>query len=213
MKSTFLTIALTFLGTCAAWAGSICPAGSGGNPFPHIPDAAGTGCNVLITINADRSTTVTIRDSTAYENSDDMLLGVQNNSSSTVPSLTLTGSGIFGFESDGMCIYTFVGSGYCSANGASIGTDPYDYAGPTSTFTNISSANTGTVNFSPAIAPGGSTYFSLEGAPSSSLTIAVASGGAATGAPALSTWAVLLLASMLLGYALWVIRKQRQHQG
>src|ERR1039458_2506843 len=118
MKSPFLTIALTFLGTCAAWAGSICPAGSGANPFPHSPDSSGTGCNVVITINADRSTSVTIKDSQAYELSEDVLIGVQYNSSSTVPSLTLTGSNIFGVEGDGICVYTFVGSGYCSANGA-----------------------------------------------------------------------------------------------
>jgi hypothetical protein len=41
------------------------------------------------------------------------------------------------------------------------------YEGPTSWFSNVgpSPNNTGTVNFSPGISPGGSTYFSLEAAP------------------------------------------------
>jgi len=41
------------------------------------------------------------------------------------------------------------------------------YEGPTSWFSNVgpSPNNSGTVNFSPAIPPGGSTYFSLEAAP------------------------------------------------
>ena len=41
------------------------------------------------------------------------------------------------------------------------------YEGPTSWFSNISpDTSSGTVNFSPAIAPGGSAYFSLESPPS-----------------------------------------------
>jgi len=42
------------------------------------------------------------------------------------------------------------------------------YEGPTSWFSNVgpSPNNTGTVNFSPGVSPGGSTYFSLEAAPS-----------------------------------------------
>ncbi len=40
------------------------------------------------------------------------------------------------------------------------------YEGPTSWFSNVApSQNSGTVNFSPSVAPGGSTYFSLEAGP------------------------------------------------
>jgi hypothetical protein len=212
MKTAFLSFALMALGTCAAWAGSICPAASGGNPFPHPPDAAATGCNVVITINADRSTTVTITDATAYENSEDVLVGVKNNSSSSVPSFNLTGSNIFGLEGDGICTYTFVGSGYCSASQIA-GTDPGDYYGPHTTFA-ITNSSTGTVTFTTPIPAGGSDYFSLEGVPSANLVITVAPAGApaVAAAPALSFWAIVLLASMLMGYSLWAIRKQRQHQ-
>ena len=212
MKPTFLSFALMALGTCTAWAGSICPAGNGANPFPHSPDAAATGCNVVITINADRTSTVTITDATAYENSEDVLVGVKNNSSSSLPSFSLTGSGVFGLEGDGICIYTFVGSGYCTASQRA-GTDPGDYYGPNTTFS-ITNSNTGTVNFTTPIPAGGSDYFSLEGVPSVNLAITVgpSTTPAAAGAPALSVWAILLLASMLLGYSLWAIRKNRQQQ-
>jgi hypothetical protein len=218
MRPTFLRFSLVALATCTAWAGSICPGPSGSNPFTHVPDAAGTGCNVVLTINADRSTTVTVTDATPYEASEDVLVGVKNNSSSSVPSVSLTGSGIFGLEGDGICTFTFVGSSYCTA-AQRAGTDPQDYYGPNTTFA-ISNGNTGTVNFTTPIPAGGSDYFSLEGVPSANLAVTVgpptttppSTTPAAVGAPALSVWAILLLASMLLGYSLWEIRKNRQQQ-
>jgi hypothetical protein len=212
MKTTFLSFALLALGACTASAGSICPAAGGANTFPHAPDPDGTGCNVVITINADRTTTVTITDPTPYEQSEDVLVGVRNNSSSSVPSFTLTGSSIFGLEGDGICIYTFVGSSYCTAAQVA-GTDPGDYYGPNTTFA-ITNSNTGTVNFTTPIPAGGSDYFSLEGVPSVNLAVTVAPSTTPTaaGAPALSFWAILLLASMLMGYSLWAMKKQRRHQ-
>jgi hypothetical protein len=171
---TLRTLLLTFallLCAGAAFAGSICPAGAPPNPFPHTPDGAATGCNVVITIAANNSASTVVRDATAYENSEDVLIGVQNNSSAPISSLTLTGTGIFGFESDGICIYTFVGSSYCNASQIA-GTDPQDYQGPTSTFA-TSSPNSGTVLFNPPIPPGGSSYFSLEGVPTANLQIVI----------------------------------------
>jgi hypothetical protein len=117
MKTTCLSFALVALGTSTAWAGSICPARSGAHPIPYGPDAAATGCNVVITINADRSATVTVTDPTPYEFSEDVLVGVLNNSSSSVPSIALSGSGIFDLESDGICTFTFAGSS-CGAQTA-----------------------------------------------------------------------------------------------
>jgi hypothetical protein len=174
MRTLLLTFTLSVCGSVAAMAGTICPAGNGANPFPHSPDNAATGCNVIITVNANGSVTVTEPDAAAYESSEDVLVGVVNNTGASLSSLTITGTGIFGFDGDGICIYTFVGSSYCTAAQMS-GTDPGDYQGPTSTFSNISSDfNTGTVNFSAAIpANGGTSYFSLEGAPSSALTVVV----------------------------------------
>ena len=211
MKTTLLSFALMALGACTATAGSICPAGNGTTPFPHSPDPAGTGCNVVITINADRSVTVTTPDLVPYEVSEDVLVGVKNNSSSSVPSFRLTGSGIFGLEGDGICTFTFVGSTYCTANQRA-GVDPGDYYGPNTTFV-ITDSNTGTVNFTTPIPAGGSDYFSLEGQPNVSLTISVApSTTAATGAPALSFWALAVLASMLIGFSLWAMKARQQQE-
>jgi hypothetical protein len=209
MKTTCLSFALVAFGTSIAWAGSVCPAGSGALHIPYSPDAAATGCNVVITINADRSATVTVMDPTPYEFSEDVLVGVVNHSSSNLPSITLSGTGIFDLDSDGICTFTFVGSGYCTPSQVA-GTDPQDYYGPNTTFA-ITSVNNGTVNFTTPIAAGGSAYFSLDGLPSASLVVAVAPPGtpAAMGTPALSVGAMLVLASMLVGVALWAIRARR----
>jgi hypothetical protein len=161
---------LTFatVGSALAVAGSICPAGNGANPFGHNPDNAATGCNVVITIAANGTASTVVKDSTPYENSEDVLVGVVNNSATPLASLSVgggTGSDIFGFDGDGICTFTFVGSTYCS--GTFFQNDPGDYGGPTtSSFTNITTGDSGTVNFSPAVAAsGGTTYFSLEGIP------------------------------------------------
>lgn len=203
---------LLLLGLAAgvALAGTVCPTSPGtgtatsNGAFAHVPDAAATGCNVLITIAANGSISTTIPDASAYDGSDDTLVGVVNNSSVPVGSLNLTGSGIFGLEGDGICVYTFTGNSYCSAS-AVAGTDPQDYYGPTSTFTNFSSGNSGTVLFSPAIpAGGGSTYFSLEGAPTANLV--VSTGGGPAGVPAPSTFILLGIGlTLLVG---WSLRSQ-----
>jgi hypothetical protein len=193
MKKLMLALAGMALGTMTTWAGSICPAGQAPNAFPYSPDNTATGCNVVITIASNGSISAVVKDSTPYENSEDVLVGIVNNSSVQVNSVNLSGSSIFGFDGDGICLYGFVGSSYCK--GAYL-TDPLDYAGPTSTFSNYSGGSTGTVNFSPGIpANGGTTYFSLEGVPSANLTGTVGStgpGGAAS-APALSSWGMVLL--------------------
>ncbi len=226
MKHLLATFALTLTWTCTVWAGSICPAGNGGaTGFAHNPDSSATGCNVVITINADRSTSVVLKDAAPYDlssNGDDMLIGVVNNSSSTVPSITLSGSSIFGLENDGICNYSFVGNTYCLTNApggtSSTGTlgsgnngvDPYDYYGPMTTFT-IANSGSGTVNFSPVLTPGASTYFSLEGSPSTSLAITVAPGiSGPVGTPSLSVWAGILLGTLLMGYSLTILRKRAQ---
>jgi hypothetical protein len=208
MRNFTLGLTLLMLGSCAAWAGTVCPGAATGTNFPHPPDPTATGCNVVITVNANGSTTVTAPDSTAYENSEDVIVGVVNNSSGTVSSLSLSGSGIFGFDGDGICTFTFAGSSYCTAS-QQAGTDPQDYQGPHNTFT-VTNANTGTVNFSPAIAPGGTGYFSLEGTPATTIA-ATATVGPSTGntasVPALSNWGLALLMAMIAGLSMRMLRR------
>jgi hypothetical protein len=196
MKRSLLVAAILAWGANAAFAGSICPAGNGANPFPYNPDNSGTGCNVVITISASGAVSVALKDSNPYENSEDVLVGVVNNSPSPVGSLAInggSGNDVFGLDGDGICTFTFVGSSYCTA-AQKAGTDPGDYYGPTSSFTNIGSGGTsGTVNFSPGVpANGGTTYFSLEGIPTASLGVVVgSSGGGTSNVPAPSSIALL----------------------
>lgn len=206
LKHLMLTASLLVLGSIQMWAGTVCPAGNGPLPFPHNPDNGSTGCNVVVTINANGSVSVSLKDATPYEESEDILVGVVNNSGSAVTSLNFSGTGIFGFEGDGICTFTFVGSGYCSLSQIA-GTDPQDYQGPTSTFSNIAGGgNSGTVNFSPGIAAnGGTTYFSLEGLPSSALSASVGSTGTPS-VPALSPWAMVALTILMFGLAWRLLR-------
>ena len=67
------------------------------------PVGSDTGCQFLITLT---NGTPTIQQDTAqpaYELSEDALIGVQNNSSSAIAALPLSGPGIFGFDADGIC--------------------------------------------------------------------------------------------------------------
>jgi hypothetical protein len=100
-----------------------------------------------------------------YDGADDVLVGVQNLSGSTFTgSFTVTGSGngggLFAFDGDGICAYT--GLAYCA-------TAATGYEGPLNTFSAIKTTtvfdDTGTVNIT-GLAAGGTTYFSLESAPS-----------------------------------------------
>jgi hypothetical protein len=199
--------ALIFGGSALTMAGTICPAGNGVNPFTHNPDNAATGCNVVITIPASGSITVVVNDSTPYEASEDVLVGVVNNSASAVGSVNITSTtGVFGFDGDGICTFTFVGSAYCNTGH---GSDPQDYEGPTSTFSNITGGgNNGTVNFSPAIpASGGTTYFSLEGIPTASLGV---TGGGPGGGPAATPApsSILLMLTALAGVGLFSLSRR-----
>jgi len=146
--------------------------------------SAGAGCNVIVTVTSSGSS-VQVVNSNPYDGSDDTLVGVVNNTGAPLSQITVTGSNIGGFEGDGICTFgaggiagdTFTSgsSAYCSTQ-ALAGTDPQDYYGPNMTFSNFGSGNSVTVNFSPALAAGGSTFFSLEEPPSNSLTVTTPGG-------------------------------------
>lgn len=130
-------LASTLLSSPLAFAASVCPA-----------YGSAAGCNEVITINADGSYTVAgiAANGVYYDGSDDVLVGIVNNSASSVSSITLNGNGtdIFGFDGDG--INTFGAPGNT--------TDTTAYGGPDTYFTNISSdLTTGTVNFLPPSRP------------------------------------------------------------
>jgi hypothetical protein len=175
------SLLLTAIAAIAAGA-SPCPT-IGATSFEGSPNSpyltAGGGCNVIITIAAGGTVSTSTPNSQPYDGIEDTLVGIVNNSSTAVASLTVSGSGISGWDGDGICLFAAGGgagdtwsgqsSAYCTSS-ALTGTDPQDYYGPNMTFSAFSSGNSVTLNFSPALAAGATTFFSLE-APPQALTV------------------------------------------
>ncbi len=124
-----------------------------------------TGCNVLVTVTPSAQTVISNPNAASSYDSgnDDVLVGIVNNGSFPITSVTLSGTlPIFGFDGEGVCQpgWTFVGGG-TPCGGA---TDPARYGGPGVTFSNISAdLKSGVANFgNGGIPPGGTAFFSLE---------------------------------------------------
>ncbi len=151
-----------------AHAAPLCPAltGASGAYLGGIP-AASSNCNTVITINPDKSLSFAFPNTNPYDGSDDNYVGVVNNSGSAVSALSLTGSGLFGFEGDGIDAFGIPGN---PVDVAAFGAGAY--GGSDAFFSGIDPAgDSGTVNFLSSIAAGGTGYFSLEGAPAGSGSI------------------------------------------
>jgi hypothetical protein len=145
-------------------------------PFTQCP-ALGfdTSCEVLIVINHQGGIESFVDPSQEnYEGANDYLVGVKNDSSSSVPSITLRGSDdIFGFLDDGLCSginETDRTEGFLPPpEGCPFG--PTGWEGPDTSFSNYKEvdpeldADEGTVNFTGGLAPSGTAYFSLHGLP------------------------------------------------
>lgn len=170
--------------------------------YPPIGDNT-AGPSLIITIAADGTASIAAGPSTGpYDGSDDTYIGVENNSSNTINSLHLSSSGapIFDFEGDGIDGYGGDGVAPVAGNPDNTG-----YGGPLGFFTNINSSTTaGDVNFFGGLAPGATTFFSLE----DSLTTATFTGpggGISTGGggvPEPATWAMMLIGVGAIGSVL-----------
>ncbi|MGH2938681.1 MAG: DUF6531 domain-containing protein [Solirubrobacterales bacterium] len=137
-------------------------------PFTECPAVGADGsCAILVDVTDSGITILGDPTQGPYDGSDDTLVGVLNQSSKSLGHLSLgSDTYIFGFDGDGLCTYL-------ADPGCPFG--PTGYEGPGTSFAQISPDFTsGVVSFSPAIAPGGSAYFSLEEPLTSS---AVVSGG------------------------------------
>jgi hypothetical protein len=141
--------------------------------FPQCPPVGSNlGCSQLVVINQNGTATVQVDPAAppnGYDGVEDTLIGVQNNSANSISSINLASKTqpIFGFDGDGICdppdwpspTTTNTPPGCPSTAGFG----PTGYEGPGNSFSNISlNEQTGTVNFSPALAPSGSAYFGLE---------------------------------------------------
>lgn len=173
------------------------------NVCPVITDTNGFGasdCNVLLTINANGSVTATNPSGTStYDGSDDAMIGILNNTSTTLNHFLIQGSSSFGGSFGGMD-----GDGICQTSrfsGAACTNSPQnttlDYAPDGITLTAIN-ATDGYVDIAGGLAPGAGLYFSLE-APASinSITLAVPE-------PA----SIALFGGALAGLAFWRRRKR-----
>lgn len=182
-----LQVAAIFItGAYAASAATLtqCPAGS-------IAGSAYTGCNFLITQNANNTYTTTVDTTQPFFGGEDNYGGFQNNTTHTVSSLVINGNGtaLFGFDGDGPTAITT--------------TTPTGYEGPNNTFGNISpDQTTGTVLFTTPIAPGGSAYFFLEESISAS---SPPTGGGGTPEPA----TLGLMGMTALGAGVYALRRKR----
>src|SRR5579871_5710495 len=142
-----------------------------------------TGCAYVINIDANGKASISPGGGTTYDGSEDIEVGVQNNSSGTLSSLTLSGTTpIFGFDNDGICSYSSYSSthGYCSS--ATTG-----YEGPDNTFSGISADKTsGTVvfntgSYSSGLTPGGANATVVTGVTLTVGPITATEGGAFNG--------------------------------
>ena len=117
--------------TCSAFAASVTQCPNVGNDT--------TGCEFLITYNANGSFTTTVNpggDLGPYDGCDDTLIGVQNNNAGTLLSVPLSSAtlDLFGFDGDGACSVLYLN---CT------GSEPNGYGGfvsPTNTATTTASA-------------------------------------------------------------------------
>lgn len=154
----------------AVGASGVCPDVLGADGGEGTSSGTAADCNLFINFNANGSISTTGPGGN-YEGNDDALIGVHNNTGHTITSFGLTGSGIYGFDGDG--IDTYINS--TAANGG-IGAATQDwyplkpsspdttgYGGPQGYYTNITAGlGSGSVNFAGGIPAGGSAFFSLE---------------------------------------------------
>lgn len=166
MKNLLLAFTLIAgVGTGALSASSICP--STNNTTSDCDYLITVGTNNAVSVSGVAGSTafngpITFSDGSSDPGGNASLIGVVNDSTQSLKSFTLEGSGansgIFDFSFNGVCVYTK--AAYC-------GTASTGYEGPTTTFSNLQSTvlfqtNMGTVSFAPSLASGGSTYFSIQ---------------------------------------------------
>jgi hypothetical protein len=152
------------------------------------------GCSQLIVVNPNHTVVVKVdpaAPANGYDGVEDTLIGLQNNSGSSISSINLASPSatIFSFDGDGLCtpLQWPAAPAITPANcPGTQGFGPTGYEGPNNTFTNISSNTlTGTVVFTSPIPAGGSAYWGLEEALQAGQLLSGTGGAPITTAPKL----------------------------
>ena len=183
--------------------------------FPNI--GYNTGPQILITLSGTNTAALTNPlGQGPYDGSDDAYIGVLNNTSQAISTLSLSSSlNIFGFESDGIGVpdyTTYPGNGYSTVGcvcqfGAANGGDSSGYGGPHGSFSGITynaGVYSGIISFdTPIAANGGIDWFALEEPlTAASFQITGVNGGPATSAtPLPASWTMMLIGFAGLGFA------------
>ncbi len=154
----------------AVAAGVLTPGAAGATPAPPFNQCPAVGldpsCALLIVVSDAGVTVLGDPAVSAYDGSDDTMVGILNSSTKAVGSLPLSSTShpIFGFEDDGLCSGPFAnsaGNDVPAPAGCPFGSTGYE--GPGTSFNAISADTmSGIVNFTTPIPAGGSAYFSLE---------------------------------------------------
>lgn len=152
VRKSFL-LGIFFLISSLVAAGQVAP------PFNQCPSVgADASCAILIIVTDNGISVASDPSQGPFDQVEDTLIGVQNNSSQTLLSLPLSAAvPVFGFDGDGLCAFIT-----CTWP------HPTSYEGETSaggaaSFTGINTTGTaGIVNFAGGIPPNGSAFFSLE---------------------------------------------------
>jgi len=163
-------LAGTMLAGSALIGGGATPAAA--NICPNV--GLDTNCGIIINLPASGPATVTATGQGPYDGVEDTLVGVTNNTTSTITSIFLKAkTDIGGFDGDGIQVNPNPtsglpglgrtgtgpnGTGYEGAISANMTANP---GGTLDTFSNNLLTSL-TVNFPGGIAPGGSAFFSLE---------------------------------------------------
>lgn len=151
------TSASTTTSTKPAATSKALAAASPAPPFTQCPPiGSSASCAILIVVNPDNSVSV-LGDPgiVPFDGIEDTLVGVQNNSSSSVPGLKLSSS---------LSIFSFDGDGICTVTGAPAGCPfgPTGYEGPNTSFVPTTSTIGNVLFTNGGLAAGRSTYFGLE---------------------------------------------------
>ena len=135
--------------------------------FAECPAVGGdTLCALSITINPGGSLSFALSGQGPFDGSEDTLVGVINNSGAVVPSISLSGNDIFGFDGDGACSGGYSPNpAFCPNLSAPTGYEGYDQNVNFDSF-NVTNSNSGSVVFGGGgLAAGWTAWFSLENLP------------------------------------------------